>query len=316
MNDVIIVGPGRMAVSIAVALVQYDCNVTIVDIKERKPGEEMSSLNKAQKDIRVNLELLGRLEKIKEPSDKLMARIFIQRGLGDKPTPAQFIFETLPEDPEIKQTFYAQLGSYLDEHTVVASATSTISLASLQEHFAKPENLIITHWLNPAFIIPLVEVAATDKTSQDTINTTMDLLKKAGKTPVLCRNSPGFIVPRIQTAAMNEAVRILEENVASARDIDTAIKLGFGFRLSVLGLIEFIDLGGVDILYYAGEYLSKMLGQPQFAPPQSIKEKMDKNEIGSKTGKGYYNYEGVDMDALLEEKYRAFYKILDLGLKE
>ncbi|MEW5919397.1 MAG: 3-hydroxyacyl-CoA dehydrogenase NAD-binding domain-containing protein [Bacillota bacterium] len=316
MKDVMIVGPGRMCVSIAVALVQYNYNVTIVDTKQREPGKEESSLKKAEKDIRFNLDLLNKLGRITEAPERIMSKIRIQRGLGEKPLPVRFIFETLPEDPEIKRVFYAQLGGCLDENTVVASATSTISLDLLQKQFAIPENLIIAHWLNPAFIIPLVEVAANDKTSQSTINATMELLKKAGKTPVLCKNSPGFIVPRIQTAAMNEAVRIYEENVASADDIDTAIKMGFGFRLSVLGLIEFIDLGGLDILYYAGEYLSKTLGQPQFVPPQSVKEKMNKNEIGPKTGKGYYNYEGVDMEAVLEEKYRAFFKILDLGLKE
>ncbi|HAP32425.1 MAG TPA: 3-hydroxyacyl-CoA dehydrogenase [Firmicutes bacterium] len=318
MDDIIIVGPGRMCVGIAVALVQYDYSVTIVDTKHRNPGEEGISLKKAERDIRFNLELLNKLGRIKKPLDSMMSKIRTRSGLGDGPLPARFIFETLPEDPEIKKMFYAGLGNFLDDNTntVVASATSTISLDLFQEQFAKPENLIIAHWLNPAFIIPLVEVAINDKTSQSAINITMELLRKAGKTPVLCKNSPGFIVPRIQTAAMNEAVRIYEENVASVEDIDIAIKKGFGFRLSVLGLIEFIDLGGVDILYFAGMYLSKTLGQPQFIPPLSTKEKMDKNEIGPKTGKGYYNYEGVDMDVLLEEKYRAFFKMLDLVNKE
>jgi 3-hydroxybutyryl-CoA dehydrogenase len=126
------------------------------------------------------------------------------------------------------------------------------------------------------------------------------------------KTSPGFIVPRIQAAAMNEAIRILEEGTASAVEIDTAIKAGFGFRLSVLGLIEFVDLGGVEILYHAGEYLHQTLGGDQFKPPQLVREKMASKEMGPTTGKGFYDYTDVDTQKLFNEIYEGFAELLHL----
>ena len=111
---------------------------------------------------------------------------------------------------------------------------------------------------------------------------------------------------------MNEAIRILEEGVTTAREIDTAIKAGFGFRLGVMGLIEFVDLGGVDILYHAGGYLHEKLGGEHFKPPRLVTEKMDKAETGPRTGKGFYDYTGVDLQDLFHEKYMGFVELLDL----
>jgi 3-hydroxybutyryl-CoA dehydrogenase len=135
---------------------------------------------------------------------------------------------------------------------------------------------------------------------------------KMGKIPVVIKEGPGFIVPRIQTAAMNEAVRIVEEGIATPEDVDTAIKAGFGFRLAVLGLIEFIDLGGLDILYYASNFLSEKLGQPQYKAPKTVVEKMEKGEIGPRAGKGYFDYSSVDIDAMFEKRYRGFIELLNL----
>ena len=151
-----------------------------------------------------------------------------------------------------------------------------------------------------------------DKTAKQVVEQTRDFLINVGKVPVTLKSSPGFILPRIQTAAMNEAVRILEEGIASAEDIDTAIKAGFGFRLAGLGLIEFIDLGGVDILYHASNYLHAALGQPQFKLVDSVNQKMQDNEIGPKTGKGFFNYSDVNTEDMFEDRYRGFLELLNL----
>jgi 3-hydroxybutyryl-CoA dehydrogenase len=220
------------------------------------------------------------------------------------------VFEALPEVVAIKQAFYKRIGRLMSEEAVVASATSTFHLDVFWEVCSRPESVISAHWLNPAFLIPLVEVGYGEKTRERATGRICDLLKDIGKIPVKMRTSPGFIVPRIQAAAMNEAVRILEEGVATAEEIDTAIKAGFGFRLGVLGLIEFVDLGGVDILFHAGEYLRNTLGGEHFKPPKLVKEKMDKAEMGPRTGMGFYDYEGVDTRALFDQRYRGFIELL------
>ena len=109
---------------------------------------------------------------------------------------------------------------------------------------------------------------------------------------------------------MNEAVRIIEEGVATAEDIDTAIKSGFGFRLAVLGLIEFIDLGGVDILYYADRFLQKALASERFSPPESVEEKMEKGEVGPRAKKGYFDYTDVDIGEMFSDRYKGFLELL------
>jgi 3-hydroxybutyryl-CoA dehydrogenase len=193
---------------------------------------------------------------------------------------------------------------------ILASATSTIDLKTLKKGFIYPDKLLITHWLNPAFIIPLVEIAISDETHAASVDQMKKVLKRIGKVPVVLKDSPGFIVPRIQALAMNEAVRLFEEGVAKPEDIDTAIKAGFAFRLGVLGLLEFIDLGGLDILYYADDFLYSAFKSERFKKPKLVEEKMGKGEIGPRTGKGIYEYKNVDIRALFEKKYKDLIKLL------
>ncbi len=313
-GNICVVGPGRMGIGISTAILLSNCGyrITLIDLKERDSGKEFHALNRAKKEIEANLNLLRDLGELSTFPTKLVECLelsnCVEKGIGE----CDFIFEALPENPEIKQSFLARIDSLLNEKTIVASATSTINLEAFWEATSRPENIIITHWLNPAFIIPLVEISIGKKTSGWVPEKTREFLSEVGKIPVTVKNSPGFIVPRIQTAAMNEAVRILEEGLTTAEDVDTAIKAGFGFRLAVLGLIEFIDLGGVDILYRAGKYLRSTLGQSQFDPPQSIIEKMKKGEIGPKTGMGFFNYSGVNVESMFRRRYRGFLELLNL----
>ena len=120
--------------------------------------------------------------------------------------------------------------------------------------------------------------------------------------PVVCAATPGFIVPRIQALAMNEAARMVEEGVASAEDIDKAIRYGFGFRYAVLGLLEFIDWGGGDILYYASRYLEGALGSDRYRAPEVIARNMREGRIGLRTGAGFLDYSGLDVDAYREQR--------------
>jgi 3-hydroxybutyryl-CoA dehydrogenase len=309
-----IVGPGRMGIGISTAILlsNLDYKIELIDLKDREPGREFEVLNRAKYEIESNLNLLKDLGELSVSPNQLIENLFLGRCLEKVAAPCEFVFEALPEKPEIKQRFISGIEPLLNEKTIVASATSTINLDTFWEVAKRPQNIITTHWLNPAFIIPLVEISIGEKTSKWVAEKTREFLIDVGKIPVTLRNSPGFILPRIQAAAMNEAVRILEEGVATAEDIDTAIKAGFGFRLAVLGLIEFIDLGGADILYHAGNYLYKAFGHPQFKPPESVIDKMEKGEIGPKTGKGFFDYSRVDIESMFENRYKGFLELLNL----
>ena len=206
------------------------------------------------------------------------------------------MFEAVPERLDAKRDALRWLDDACTAETVVASTTSTFLVTELAALTAHPERFLNAHWLNPASLIPLVEVSRGPATRDAAADQLLDLLRMAGKTPVMCAPSAGYIVPRIQALAMNEAARMVEEGVASAEDIDTAVRLGFGLRFSVLGLLEFIDWGGGDILYYASRYLASAL-DPRFAAPDVIARNMEQGRNGLRDGQGFYDYAGVDVDA-------------------
>ncbi len=284
--------------------------VTLLDVKERTLGNAWSALEKARDEIAANLDLLAELGLVDGDPARLLGRLSVARDLADRLGSCSLVFEALPETVEAKDRFYRQAFHFLPDEGVVASATSTFTLESFREMGGPDDRVVTAHWLNPAFLIPLVEVAYGKETTPETLARVAGFLEDVGKIPVPLRSSPGFIVPRIQVAAMNEAVRIVEEGLATAAQVDTAIKAGFGFRLAVLGLVEFIDLGGVDILAHAGEYLYDRLGQEQFKPPASVREKMATGETGPRAGRGYYDYRNVDTAALFRERYRGFADLL------
>ena len=158
--------------------------------------------------------------------------------------------------------------------------------------------------------MPLVELSPGDQTAPAVTQALKDLLETIGKVPVICAASPGYIVPRIQMLAMNEAARMVEEGVASAEDMDKATKYGFGFRFAILGLLEFIDWGGGDILFHASNYMTKATGEDRFAAPQIIKDNMAEGRNGLRDGQGFLEYENMDVPAYQQERLGAFVAML------
>src|SRR2546421_9386423 len=144
---------------------------------------------------------------------------------------------------------------------------------------ARPARFLVAHWLNPAHIVPLVEVVPSPSTAPAAVERTLGVLRALGKEPVTCHDSPGFIVPRLQVLLMNEAVRLVEEGVATAEDVDRAFKAGMGFRYGTIGLFEFIDWGGVDILHRASGFMAKAMGDDRFKPAKLVDEKVANNEL-------------------------------------
>src|SRR5436309_3082728 len=160
---------------------------------------------------------------------------------------AAIIFEGVPEVLDLKREVLAKASRLAGPSAIIASTTSTILVDDLSGAIENPERFLNVHWLNPAYLIPLVEISPGVNTDPAIIAQVKTLLETIGKVPVVCAATPGYIVPRIQALAMNEAARMVEEGVASAEDIDKAIKYGFGFRYATMGLLEFIDWGGGDI---------------------------------------------------------------------
>jgi 3-hydroxybutyryl-CoA dehydrogenase len=223
---------------------------------------------------------------------------------------AGIVFEGVPEVVDLKREVLAAASKCVGPEITIASTTSTILVDDLSGAIKHPERFLNVHWLNPAYLIPLVEISPGAATGPAIIEQVKTLLEGIGKVPVVCAATPGFIVPRIQALAMNEAARMVEEGVASAEDIDKAIRYGFGFRYAVLGLLEFIDWGGGDILYYASRYLEGALGSDRYRAPEVISRNMREGRIGLRTGAGFLDYTGLDVDAYREQRLAALVDML------
>ncbi|MCC6776443.1 MAG: 3-hydroxybutyryl-CoA dehydrogenase [Hyphomicrobiales bacterium] len=311
-------GAGRMGRGIALVFAYAGHEVALVDFKPR-PSEAFEQLAAtAHAEIRGTLASLARFELFDENAlDTIMRRVSIvpEAQAATVLPGAAAIFEGVPEVLEAKREALARASALAGPAPIIASTTSTILADDLAGAVARPGRFLNAHWLNPAYLVPLVEVSPAATTDPAVVARLEALLEAIGKVPVVCAARPGYIVPRIQALAMNEAARMVEEGVASAADIDKAIKYGFGFRFAVLGMLEFIDWGGGDILYYASRYLTQALGHERYAAPAIVEQNMREGRIGLTTRKGFLDYDKLDLEQYRAERLRAFVAMLrQLGL--
>jgi 3-hydroxybutyryl-CoA dehydrogenase len=313
LAEIACLGAGRMGRGIAVAFAYAGHRIAIVDFKARDADSFAALQADALGEIRktfASMALFGLLKP--DDIDTLMTRVRVvpEADAGAALSAAAIIFEGVPEVLDLKREALARCSQLAGPAPIIASTTSTILADDISGAVAHPERFLNAHWLNPAYLVPLVELSPGAKTDPAITAQVKALLESIGKVPVVCAATPGYIVPRIQTLAMNEAARMVEEGVASAEDIDKAIKYGFGFRFAVLGLLEFIDWGGGDILHYASKYLTGALSSDRYAAPEIIGRNMTEGKVGLRTGQGFLDYAGMDVDAYREQRLAAFVNLL------
>jgi 3-hydroxybutyryl-CoA dehydrogenase len=308
IETVAVIGPGRMGRQIALTCALGGCRVMLVDLKAR--ADARAALADARREITRDLRLMAEEDVIESAEvapalDRIEGRTELAglEGCG-------FVQEALPESLDLKRETFARLTARIAPDAIVASTSSTISPKHLADAVPGPERFLVVHWLNPAHIIPLVEVVAGAATSAAVGDRTVAFLERLGKTPVRCADSPGFIVPRLQILLMNEAVRLVEEGVATPEEVDRAIRAGLGFRYAGVGLFEFIDWGGVDILYRASEFMTRATGEERYRTPPLVEEKMQRNELGPKTGRGFFDYPGETRERFETAKVRQLLRRL------
>jgi 3-hydroxybutyryl-CoA dehydrogenase len=307
-------GAGRMGRGIAVAFAYAGHPVVMIDVKAERSAEQFALLEaEALEEIRKTLVSLARFGLLGDGEvEKVAARVGVVPASrsADALGRAGIVFEGVPEVVELKREVLAATSKIIGPDVVIASTTSTILVDDLSGAIEHPSRFLNVHWLNPAYLIPLVEISPGKATDPAIIEEIKSLLEGIGKVPVVCAATPGFIVPRIQALAMNEAARMVEEGVASAEEIDKAIRYGFGFRYAVLGLLEFIDWGGGDILYYASRYLEGALHSERYRAPDIIAKNMHDGHIGLRTGAGFLDYTDLDIDAYREKRLAELVDLL------
>lgn len=307
------VGAGRMGRGIAHAFAYAGHEVRLLDAKPRDASGYDALKREALAEVRGSLTTLASLGQFDAVHiDTILSRVSIYPASEARNAlqGAALVFEGVPETEAAKRDTLTLIDTHAETTAIVASTTSTFLSTLLAGFTSRPQRFLNAHWLNPAYLVPLVEVSPHAATRADVTTATVALLESIGKVPVVCKASPGYIVPRIQALAMNEAARMVEEGVASADDLDKAILYGFGFRFAVLGLVEFIDWGGGDILYYASRYLAQATGEQRFAAPPVIEKNMADGRIGMKTGQGFYDWSAKDIDAYRRQRLGEFLGLL------
>lgn len=313
MADVAVLGIGRMGRGIAEAYALAGQSVLMIDAKDRDAAGFGHLVDEARKEIGGDLRFLASLGIGEaETAEEALGRIsFANRGDGETLMGGvPILYEGVPETEDAKRNLFAWACQHAAPNAVMASTSSTMAVDDLAAMGAHPERFVNAHWLNPAVLMPLVEVARGTNSSDAAVDRLVASLEAIGKSPVVMKNSPGYIVPRIQALAMNEAARLVEEGVAAPEEIDRAIRLGFGIRYAVLGMIEFIDFGGNDILYYASDYLSKAVDPHRYAAPRSVVENMESGRNGMREGAGFYDWSNVDVPDYRAKRLGAFVELL------
>lgn len=277
-----VLGMGRMAVGLAIDLALQGCRVDMIDLKQRPEEQRIEYEEALKKECRAISRLFDRnIETFSFP-------VYL-----DSPGAGVYdvIFEGLPEEIPIKQRAFSRLGKGIGNETLICSMTSTFTVEELTRGMDPPLNILVTHFMNPPYLIPFLEVVPHPRMDQELIDRFFGFLRSVGHMPILCKSSPGFVISRLQLCLMNEAVRIMAEGVASPEDIDKAITYGWGYRFPIMGILEFIDVGGLEILYHAGRSVSEALDRPDLACPPLIEERFREGAIGTKALKGIFHYE-------------------------
>lgn len=312
-QKVLVAGIGRMGKGIALAFAYAGYPVVLADSEDRPASQFAELRNSAEGEWAGELRFLAEAGVLAAgQAGSIAGRILVvpKAAAAAHLGAADFVFEAVAEVREIKQEVYAWLNGHLSDTAIVSSTTSTMSANDLAALVRHPERFVNAHWLNPAHLMPLVEVSPGDRASPQAVESLKSLLAGIGKVPVVCASSPGFIVPRIQAVAMNEAARLVEEGVASVEDVDLAIKVGFGIRFATLGLLEFIDWGGGDTLYHATRYLERNLDPGRFSVPGIVAENMAKGHNGMRDGAGFYDWNNRDIETYRKRKLTELVSLL------
>jgi 3-hydroxybutyryl-CoA dehydrogenase len=275
-----VVGAGTMGNGIAQVCAQAGDNVIMNDREDAFVQRGLSSISKS----------LGKLaEKGKfsaEERDAIYGRITPSTTLEDL-SRADLVIEAVFEKLEVKRDVLARLDAICRPETILASNTSSISITKLAAATKRPDKVIGMHFFNPVPIMQLIEIIRALQTSQETFDTIRELSVKLGKTPVAVQDSPGFVTNRVLMPLLNEAMFTLMEGVASAEDIDTAVKLGLNHPMGPLTLADYV---GLDVCLDVMEVLYRELGDPKFRPCPLLRKMVDAGYLGRKSGQGFYKY--------------------------
>ena len=300
MTRFVAVGAGRMGRGIAIAFAYAGHRIALVDLRQRSRDDWQRLSSDARSEIRAALDGLAQLGALPAAQvEAIAARVELidAEGAPAALASAELVFEGVPETLSAKREAFEQINRHCRDDAILTSTTSSILVTQLAALVRRPQRFLNMHWLNPAYLIPVVELSTHAGTDPAVVARTRALMESIGKLPVLCGPTPGYIVPRLQALIMNEAARMIEEGAATAEEIDKATRYGLGLRFAALGVVEFIDFGGSDILHHASREMSASIDPHRYAAPAIVGQMVEQGRLGVKSGSGFYDYAGRDIEA-------------------
>ncbi|MGQ4598419.1 3-hydroxyacyl-CoA dehydrogenase NAD-binding domain-containing protein [Nocardia sp. R6R-6] len=283
IQRVLVVGAGAMGSQIALVCARAGLAVTCHDIDETR-------IEAARHDLRERSDrdvAKGRQSRADE--DAAWQRLTFGTDLAGLAAEADFVIEAAVEKLDIKRSLFADLDRLTPPHAILATNSSSFVPSKLADATARPGLVCNVHFFNPALVMKCVEVVAGPQTTSETVEAAVELVRRLGKTPVvLDKEIPGFVANRILNAVRDEAVFLYESGVASVEAIDTACRTALGYPM---GPFELMDLTGVDIGYFTKQARYAETGDPRDAPSKSVREMVERGDLGRKTGRGWYVYD-------------------------
>lgn len=308
INKAAVIGAGVMGHGIALVFAQSGVDVTLVDV-----GDEI--LERARMQTIAELRMLIEEGLVAESEEQILARIRFRTDLESSVADVDYVAEAILENLDLKKEVFKKLDRHCADRTILTSNTSFLPIRELAAVTQRPDRVLGAHHVNPPHIVPLVELVPTNQTSQQSLQATQDLLKACGKVPVVLKPGVHGFMPRLLAVLQNEAIRCLEEGLASAEDIDKMVSCSFGFRLPTLGPLRSLDYWSLDIFKAASDHLVKEYNSERYGSPNLVGQMVEEGRVGMMAGKGFYDYSGVDLAELRRQRDRKYCKQLKM-LKE
>jgi len=307
IRNISVIGAGMIAPGVAQVFATKNYNVYIY-------ARRQEALPAAIEKIRANLHTMAKKGLGSESEiETVISRLKTTTDLSEAAARAQLVIECVSENLELKQNIFQQLDQLCPADAILATNTSVISVSEIASKSIRRDRIVGTHFWNPPFLIPLVEVVKGKETSDETMETTYQVMKNAGKHPVKClKDVPGFIANRLQHALWREAVSIVENGIADPATVDEAIRNGFAIRLPILGPLENADMVGLDLTLSIHDYIFKYL-ESSPRPSPLLQEKVKKGELGFKTGQGFYSWSAEEAE---KSREGLLDYLLDWALRE
>lgn len=281
IRTVAVLGAGTMGHGIAQVSAMIGCLVRLFDANNNATSAGMDK-------IRDNLDKgISRGKLTEDVRNRTLENITATGSISEAVTGADLVVEAAPEAIDLKESIFAEVESSVPDHAILATNTSSLSIARISSSLRSPSRFVGMHFFNPVHIMALVEVVWGPQTSDATLEAAVRFARRLGKEPIVVRDAPGFASSRLGIVLGMEAIRMVEQGVASPEDIDKAMELGYRHPM---GPLKLTDLVGLDVRLGIAEYLHEALGSDAFTPPNLLRRMVAEGKLGKKSGEGFYSW--------------------------